>query len=119
MQENVRQPVVGNDESISLGHIEPLDDAGELDNARGFLANIADRRCAVRCDTCPRPFRPNAVRRRHDCPTLPLPAQGAAAPPESTTVLIEDSIQASGWKRIMQPVYELTVTCEHLLDLTN
>ena len=32
MQQDVRQAVVRHDEAIALGDIEPLDDAGELDD---------------------------------------------------------------------------------------
>ena len=43
MQENIRQPVVGHDETVSFGYVEPFDDAAELDNARNFIVDIADR----------------------------------------------------------------------------
>ena len=36
MQKDVRQPVVGNNEAVALGNVEPLDTAGEFDEASGF-----------------------------------------------------------------------------------
>ena len=41
VQEDVGHAVVGNDEAVSLGDIEPLDDAGELDDARGLVTDLA------------------------------------------------------------------------------
>src|SRR5215510_7461776 len=69
MQENVWQPVIGHDEAVSLGYVKPLDDAAELDNARNFITDIADR-SAIGADTNPRPLGSNAIRRSHDRPTL-------------------------------------------------
>ena len=40
VQEDVGHPIVGNDESVTLGDVEPFDDAGELDDARGLIANL-------------------------------------------------------------------------------
>ena len=40
VQEDVGHPVVGNDEAVALGDIEPFDDAGELDDARGLIADL-------------------------------------------------------------------------------
>ena len=42
VQENVRAAIVRHDESIALGDIEPLDDAGELDDGRRLVGDIAD-----------------------------------------------------------------------------
>src|SRR5215471_17476996 len=70
VQENVRHPVVGNDETVALGDIEPLDDAGEFDDARGFVADLGTDTAAAR-QSAARPFRSNSVR-RHDAPTPPL-----------------------------------------------
>src|SRR6266545_87170 len=50
MQENIRQPVVWHDETVSLGYVKPFDDAAELDNARYFIVDIADR-IAISIDT--------------------------------------------------------------------
>src|SRR6266545_3959932 len=50
MQENIRQPVVWHDETVSLGYVKPFDDAAELDNARNFIVDIADR-IAISIDT--------------------------------------------------------------------
>jgi hypothetical protein len=70
MQKNVGHAVVGNDEAIALGDIEPLDAARELDNARGFVADFAAGG-AVRSQPAARPLRSHFVR-RHDAPTPPL-----------------------------------------------
>ena len=41
MKKDVRQAVIGNDEAVPLGDIEPLDDAGELDDARRLICVLA------------------------------------------------------------------------------
>src|SRR5215470_16584529 len=82
MQENVWQSVVGHDEAVSLGYVEPLDDAAELDNARNFITDIADR-FAICSDTNPWPLGSNAIRRSHDRPTLAACSERRVAPPES------------------------------------
>jgi len=44
VKEDVRHPVVGHDETKTLGHIEPLDDAGQLDEiGRRFVDEFSDR----------------------------------------------------------------------------
>ena len=40
VQEDVGHPIVGNDEAVALGDVEPLDDAGELDDAHGLIAHL-------------------------------------------------------------------------------
>src|SRR5262249_4785252 len=70
VQKNVRHPVVGNDETIALRDVEPLDDAAELNDARSFAADLAAS-AAVARETAGRPLRSNLVR-RHDAPTPPL-----------------------------------------------
>ena len=55
VQEDVRQAIVGNDESKSLGDIEPLDDAGKLDDARRLIGEIAHR-FPVGSDACAGPL---------------------------------------------------------------
>jgi hypothetical protein len=40
MQQDIRHAVVGNDESVALGDIEPLDRTGELDDVRRFIGNV-------------------------------------------------------------------------------
>ena len=70
VQENVGHPVIGNDETVALGDVEPFDDAGELDDARRLVADLAAR-AAVDSQTAARPLRSNSVR-RHDAPTPPL-----------------------------------------------
>src|SRR5262245_20380125 len=72
VQENVWHAVVGNDESISFGYIEPLDDAGELNDARRLVTNVVPRG-AANPQTAARPLRFNSVR-RHDAPTPPASA---------------------------------------------
>src|SRR5262245_31504354 len=43
MQEDVRQPVVGNNEPVALGDIKPFDDPGELnDTRRGLVGDLTD-----------------------------------------------------------------------------
>ena|SRR5579863_6937539 len=42
MQEHVGHAVIGNDESISLGNIEPFDPAGNLDELKGGRAVLID-----------------------------------------------------------------------------
>src|SRR5215470_6735279 len=76
MEENVRQPVVGHDEAVSLGYVEPLDDAAELDNARNFITDIADR-SAISADTNSWPLGSNAIRRSHDPARRSPPAPSA------------------------------------------
>jgi hypothetical protein len=70
VQKNVGHPVVGDNETVTLGDIEPLDGAGELDDARSFGADVSAGAAAGR-QTAARPFRSNSVR-RHDAPTPPL-----------------------------------------------
>src|SRR5262249_3013596 len=70
------QPVVGHDEAVSLGYVEPLDDAAELDNARNFITDIADR-CAISADTNSWPLGSNAIRRSHDPARRSPPAPSA------------------------------------------
>ena len=55
MQEDIRQAIVGNDESKSLGHIEPLNDTAKLDDARRLIGEIAHR-FAVGSDACAGPL---------------------------------------------------------------
>jgi hypothetical protein len=64
VQEDVGHPVIGNDEAVSLGDVEPFDDAGELDDARRLVAEFAAS-AAVDFQTAARPLRSNSVR-RHD-----------------------------------------------------
>src|SRR5262249_43511370 len=59
-----------NDETVALGDIEPLDDAGEFDDARRLVADLGTDAAAAR-QSAARPFRSNSVR-RHDAPTPPL-----------------------------------------------
>jgi hypothetical protein len=54
MQENVWQAIVGDDESKSLGHIEPFDRTAELDDARRLVSEIAYR-FPVGSDACAGP----------------------------------------------------------------
>src|SRR5262249_57289215 len=70
VQENVGHPVVGNNEPVALGDVEPFDDAGEFDDARGLVADLATGAAAGR-QTAARPLRSNSVR-RHDAPPPPL-----------------------------------------------
>src|SRR5712691_3186798 len=43
VQEHVRQAVVGNDEAVAFGDVEPFDRAGELDHAhRGLIGYVAN-----------------------------------------------------------------------------
>ena len=37
MDQNVRHAVVGNNETIALGNVEPLDDPGDLDQVDGSI----------------------------------------------------------------------------------
>src|SRR5262245_19852726 len=39
VQQNVGLPVVGHDEAIAFGDVEPLDDAGKFDDVRGRIAD--------------------------------------------------------------------------------
>ena len=43
VQKNVGQAIVGNDESKSLGYIEPLNGTAQLDDARRLVGEIAHR----------------------------------------------------------------------------
>ena len=70
VQKNVGHPVVGNDEAISFGHIEPLDDAAQLDDASRLARDLATGGAVAR-QTAGRPLRSNSVR-DHDAPTPPL-----------------------------------------------
>src|SRR5262249_17231560 len=70
VQKNVGHPVVGNDEAIAFGDIEPLDGAAELDDARRFAADLAASAAFAR-ETAGRPVRSHLVL-RHDAPTPPL-----------------------------------------------
>jgi hypothetical protein len=81
VQQNVGHPVIGNNEAIALGDVEPFDDAGELDDARGLVADLAAR-AAVDFQTAARPLGSNSVR-RHDAPTPPLSPGASCARFES------------------------------------
>src|SRR5262245_8556432 len=70
VQEDVGHPVVGNDEAVTLGHIEPLDGAGQFDDARGLVTDLATG-TAGDTQTAAGPLRSNSVR-GHDAPTPPL-----------------------------------------------
>src|SRR5262249_33672520 len=69
VQEDVRHPVVGNDEAVTLGDVEPFDDAGELDDARRLVTDLAAG-AAVDAQPAARALRSYSV--RHDAPTPPL-----------------------------------------------
>jgi hypothetical protein len=42
VQENVGAAIVRHDEAVALGHIEPLDDAGELDDGCRLVSDFPD-----------------------------------------------------------------------------
>src|SRR5262245_31056633 len=81
VQEDVGHPVVGNDEAVTLGDVEPLDDAGELDDARGLVTDLATG-AAGDTQTAAGPRRSNSVR-GHDAPTPPLSPGASCARFES------------------------------------
>ena len=61
VQQHVRHAVVGNDEAVALGDVEPFDDAGELDDGRRLVGEVAE----LGCGPSPSTFWPQFVR-RHD-----------------------------------------------------
>src|SRR6185295_11427268 len=69
VQEDVGHAVVGNDKAVTLRDVEPLDDAGELDDARRLIGDI---RLGLTAGPQPaaRHLRSHLVR-RHDAPTPP------------------------------------------------
>src|SRR4029453_6288444 len=57
-------------EALALGDVEPLDDAGEFDDPRGLVTDLATG-AAGDTQTAAGPLRSNSVR-GHDAPTPPL-----------------------------------------------
>src|SRR5215467_2440259 len=72
VQENVSEPIVGNDKSVALSHIEPFNLARQLDNARLFRYPAARQRSRARSA---KPLVILIVRRRHNSPNQPDSAE--------------------------------------------
>ena len=72
VQENVSEPIVGNDKSVALGHIEPFDQARQLDNARLFRYPAARQRRRARSA---RPVVMVILRPRHNSANQPDSAE--------------------------------------------
>src|SRR5205085_1200205 len=70
VQENIGQAVVGHDEAVALGYVEPLDDAGQLHDAGRFISDVADSP-VLAPGVCARLLWPHFVR-RHDAARVPL-----------------------------------------------
>jgi len=65
MHQHIRHAIIRNDEAESLRYIEPLDHAGDLDDASSRIANQIAERFGF-SETCRRPFGPNRIRRHED-----------------------------------------------------
>ena len=55
VQENVGHSVVGYDEAVALGRVEPFDDASKLDDARRLIVGL-DTSAAVDAEPPPDPL---------------------------------------------------------------
>src|SRR5215475_150854 len=75
VQENVSKPIVGNDKSVALGHIEPFDLARQFDNARLSRYPAARQRRRARSA---KPVVILIVRRGHNSANQPYFAEKAA-----------------------------------------